>query len=169
MKKISMIGISFLGMVAVVTVMFFNACTSDPCKDVNCGVNGNCVDGTCVCVAGYEGANCETEMRTKFEGTWTTSDACSQSGNSSYLVTITAGTGITEVKITNFWDVFTNAVVATVDGTTISIASQQPDNDDFFVTGQGTISGNTITWNYTIDDQGIPSSGTDVCSSTWTK
>ena len=40
----------------------FSACGDDPidpCAGVDCGVNGECVDGTCDCEEGYSGANCE--------------------------------------------------------------------------------------------------------------
>jgi hypothetical protein len=49
--------------------LFVFAC-SDPCDDVNCGTNGTCDDGTCICEAGYEGAACETESRAKYIGTY---------------------------------------------------------------------------------------------------
>ena len=34
----------------------------DPCDDVNCGPNGTCVDGDCICETGYSGVNCETNI-----------------------------------------------------------------------------------------------------------
>lgn len=43
------------------------SCKDDPCDGV---VNGSEVDGTCVCIEGYEGTTCETEIRSKFYGTW---------------------------------------------------------------------------------------------------
>ena len=167
MKKISMIGASFLVMIAVATVMFFNACESDPCKDVTCLNGGVCVSGTCDCASGYEGTDCSTISRDKFTDTWTVNEDCSSSAPASYIVSITNGSGITDVLISNMWDAFVNSVHATVDGNTISIASQEPDNDGFIVSGQGTISGTTITWSYTIDDT-LYGTGTDVCTSTWT-
>ena len=50
------------------SLVMFMAC-SDPCDDVDCG-NGVCDDGTCICDAGYEGLNCETEIRAKYLGTY---------------------------------------------------------------------------------------------------
>jgi len=49
--------------------IFIISC-SDPCKDVDCGANGSCDEGICVCAEGYEGASCETEIRGKFLGTY---------------------------------------------------------------------------------------------------
>jgi len=43
------------------------SCKDDPCEGI---INGTDVDGTCVCLDGYEGDTCETEVRTKFYGTW---------------------------------------------------------------------------------------------------
>lgn len=153
----------------------FTSCEQDPCKDVVCGDQGQCVEGTCVCNAGYEkGATtnlCDTEQRAKFLGTFAVSDVCSNSGNSDYNVTISAGTaGITEVRVTNFYGLFTSAVVATVDGNTITIARQQPDNDNIFVEGTGTISGTTITFSYAISDETDSANiVTDSCTASWVK
>lgn len=49
--------------------LFMFSC-SDACDDVDCGANGSCDDGICICVDGYEGTNCETEIRTKYLGTY---------------------------------------------------------------------------------------------------
>ena len=42
---------------------------SDACSDVACNY-GTCVDGTCLCDAGYEGANCDVAINDRFIGTW---------------------------------------------------------------------------------------------------
>ena len=153
----------------VAGTFFMPACNKDACKDVNCGANGICIDGTCECDPGYEGTNCEIESRAKFLGTWTANDNCTSSGTPSYIVTIsTSTTNAQSVRIANFWDAFQNAVNATITGNTINIPLQEPDNDDFTVSGSGTINGNTITLTYTVTDTSV-GGGTDNCSSTWTK
>src|SRR5688572_7935721 len=43
-----------LGLMAAVT-----GC--DKCKDVSCSNGGTCEDGTCNCLTGFSGENCETE------------------------------------------------------------------------------------------------------------
>src|SRR2546421_8302190 len=102
MKKVSIFGMSILTVIAVATVMFINACTSDPCKDVVCQNGGNCVSGTCVCTAGYEGTNCETESRAKFLGSYTAHDVCSVSGTFDYSPIIaTSSNGVTTVTVNN--------------------------------------------------------------------
>jgi hypothetical protein len=153
----------------------FSSCETDPCKDVVCGDFGQCVEGTCVCNTGYEAdaaGLCNTLQRAKFLGSFAVSDSCSNSGTASYTCPITANTGdISTVNITNFWGTFTNAVTATVSGNTITIARQQPDNDNFYVVGTGTISGTVITFSYTITNETDPNAiVTDNCNNvTWTK
>ena len=44
--------LNFIGALAIAGGMFFTGCT-DECKDVVC-TNGECVEGSCVCDAGYE-------------------------------------------------------------------------------------------------------------------
>lgn len=38
-------------------VIFFLACSDNPCEDVNCN-NGVCIEGTCDCEEGFSGTNC---------------------------------------------------------------------------------------------------------------
>lgn len=142
----------------------------DKCADKDCG-NGTCLDGTCECETGYEVDDkgiCNTEVRTKFIGSYTVSENCSNSGQAApYFVGITAGSGISDVNLTGFYGPvatggFVGAVKATVDGTSINIARQAPDNDDFFVVGSGSISGTVITMTYTISDE----TGTPIISNT---
>lgn len=148
------------------------SCTiEDECitNDINCLNGGVCESGLCECAIGYEGDSCQTLMRAKFLGSWGVSDDCSQSGTATYSVTLTASpNAVNQVLISNFWDAFTNSVVATVDSTTITIAEQEPDGDDFFVNGSGTLSGTTITITYNIEDRTGAQTVTDVCTgSTW--
>lgn len=160
---------------AAVFGLFTTACETDPCKDVVCGDHGSCLEGVCNCENGYEKDSaglCNTEIRAKFQGSWTVSDNCSQSGTASYTVSVTASTAnILEVKITNFWGSFVNQGTATIDGNTINIARQEPDADLFFISGSGTINAanNSIAWNYNISDETGAAPVVDVCTATWTK
>lgn len=167
MKKLSILTAGILMVFSLAIVTFYTSCT-DPCKDVTCLNAGTCVDGTCNCASGYDGDDCGTEIRAKFKGSWSAGDGCSITGSNAYVVNVSSGTSILEVKITNVWNAFANSVNATVNGNTISIPNQEPDNDGYTVSGQGTISadGQSITWSYTISD-GLGLS--DVCTSTWTK
>jgi hypothetical protein len=166
MKKVSMFGLSILTVITVSAVMFFNACTSDPCKDVNCGVNGNCVDGNCVCSTGYEGVDCSIKSADKFVGTWNGTDVCTQ--NYSYTATITeSSTEADKILITNFGGFGPSVVInATVSSTTFSVASQT--FGTVTISGSGSISsdGKTITITYTANDT---AGGNTTCNGTWAK
>jgi len=54
----------------LISFIFLVSACKDPCKEVNCNF-GTCLDGTCLCDDGYEGANCDQEERAKFLGRWT--------------------------------------------------------------------------------------------------
>jgi len=47
----------------------------EPCEDINCNA-GNCIEGICNCDEGYDGTNCENEIRSKYYGTWTGPNMC---------------------------------------------------------------------------------------------
>jgi hypothetical protein len=156
MKSIKNIALSAFLTVSAFGAVLYTSCTKDECKDVVCQNGGTCSEGVCTCATGYEGTNCETASRTKFIKTWTASDkeATTTTTLPTYTSGIIGGTGITEIKISKFSDAyFTNDVVATVKGNVASIASQQPDNDGYYITtGTGTYDATTkkITWTYTL-------------------
>lgn len=140
---------SFLAVAAMASVITISSCTK-------------------TCDPGYEGNDCKTEMRTKFLGIYGAADS---PGGLVYNATIGAGTGISDVTIGSTFsdDYFVNSVKATVDGTTITIARQEPDNDDYFVEGTGTINGKVISWNYKlIDATAVPEISISY-TGTWTK
>lgn len=165
MKKVSIFGASLLSIVAVVTVLFYNSCTSDPCKDVVCLNDGNCVDGTCACAAGYEGTDCSTLSADKFVGTWAGHDVCGL-GNFDYTATIAkSSTTAVTILITNFAATGLTATWnATVDKSQFTISNQTVGT--YTITATGTISSDhkTITINYTIND----GTTSDTCNGTWT-
>jgi hypothetical protein len=144
-------------------------CEEDPCFEVDCGDNATCVDGNCVCDDGYEQNNagdCVLE-RAKFVGSYQVMDNCSVSGTATYTVTAAGGGSDDMVQISNFWNLFANAVDATISGDTISIALQDPDSDGFTVEGMGVYTDGVIDMDYTIID--TSNGDTDNCASTWTK
>ncbi len=155
MKSIKQIALGAFLTISAFCAVLYTSCTKDACKGVTCQNGGTCSGGNCTCVTGYEGTNCETASRTKFVKTWSASDkeATTTTTIPTYVSAIVAGTTITDIKISNFSGLFTNDVIATVSGNTITIASQQPDNDGYYVTtGTGTYDATTklITWTYTL-------------------
>ncbi|MBV6438695.1 MAG: hypothetical protein DYG98_10020 [Haliscomenobacteraceae bacterium CHB4] len=107
-----------------------------------------------------------------FTGQYSVVEDCSSSAPAAYTVTITAGASEFDLKLANVWDSFTNAVDATIDCETITIPRQEPDNDDFFVEGSGTLEKRdndviVITISYTVTDETDPANiATDNCTST---
>lgn len=176
MKSIKHIALSALLTVGAFGTVLYTACNKDECKDVVCQNGGTCSGGTCTCATGYEGTNCETKWTAKFLKTWTAVDKATSSGTTlpSYQSTITQGAGVTDVLIGHFSgnnssgsSYFVNDVKATVSENTITIPSQEPDNDDYTVSGTGTYNSvdKTITWTYTL---GAPGGATASYTGTWT-
>lgn len=157
-------------------LVFAPACgDDDPCKDVDCGANGTCFDGGCVCDVGYETdatGKCTVKTIDKLAGTYIVSEDCSLSPADTYAVTIEAVDAST-LKIVNFWNLFQNKITATIESATaLKITRQEPDNDKFFVEGTGAVSVNgsgktIITWTYKVTDEtgGVVVS-TDQCNNT---
>lgn len=148
----------------------FTSCNPDACKDVVCQNGGNCTDGTCTCPAGYEGTLCETMARTKFVKNWTAADI--EAGTSTvipYSCVITAGAGVTNLVIASTFadDFFVNSITATASGNTITIASQEPDSDNYWVEGTGTMSGTTLSWNYKLINKTVTPNQTLNYTGTW--
>ncbi len=123
---------------------------------------------TKTCDKGYEGSDCKTEVRTKFAGTYSATD---NPGALIYSVTVGSGSAINDVLISsNFSDsYFVNNVKGTVDGTTLTVARQQPDGDNYFVEGTATLSNKTLTWNYKIINATVSPETSIAYTGSWTK
>lgn len=138
-------------------VFFAPACgDTDPCKDVDCGVNGTCFEGVCVCNVGYEGAGCADEWATKFLGSYLGLDICLPADTFD-LTTPAVITRIseTEIRISNFagFNSFINANInlATSGSTTAEVLDYNytdPAGRKFV--GNATITGNTIKGSYAL-------------------
>ena len=148
------------------------ACNGDKCPDT-CG-NGICLeDGACDCDPGYEydaDGICTVLTQSKFVGLFTSSESCI---SGPFLVEIVANADVTKIGIKSFWKLFQNQVIASIDGTTITIARQEPDNDNFFVEGTGTLSTNAggkavISLTYTVKDEDPNDPSTTSCTATYT-
>lgn len=154
LKKIALISMLAIGGLSSMTMM-------------SCGKEDE------ACAVGLEGSDCKTEMRTKFINAsgWTATETGSASGASTYTAQIlTSNAGTDKVLVRNLYGLFTNDVTATVNGSTFTIARQEPDGDKFFVTGSGTISSaGAITVQYTVTDETSTPVVTDAVSGTWIK
>jgi hypothetical protein len=143
-------------------LMLTQSSCKDECKNVDCGTNGTCEEGVCICDAGYVGDNCQTEERAKFLGSYAFSENCT-TGQDTYTVTITAdGADVQKIRIANIYDAGIT-VVASVSGSSLTIASQA--FGQATISGSGTISGTSLTLTYTVTAGG----GTDSCTGTGTR
>ena len=168
MKKIKSLLIAACVTVALATGI--SSCNTDKCKDVVCQNDGTCVEGTCDCAPGYFGNFCASSMA----GSYSAAENGSSSGAATFVAGVTF-TGST-ASFSNFYGVFVNKVNATIDGTTITIASQEPDADKFFVSGSGTITTNaagkviiSITYTVIQKDGSGATIATDNVTSTYTQ
>ena len=75
----------------------------DSCSLMLCPENTSCVAGECICnLEGYEGAECDTEIRSKYLGTYSAEDIC-DSGVYQYTVNlVNANTSILDFIIEGF-------------------------------------------------------------------
>lgn len=174
MKKIKNLALSAILSIAVISVSMIS-CTPDACKDVVCNNGGVCTDGSCECVSGYEGTDCSTLSATKFLGTnnasatYAFNDASNAScgtytGNMSIALSSTDDTKLIITNLGGFGS--STTVTATVDGTTLTIATQQIQGASAnTISGTGTYSNGVITGSYTNND----GSSTCTYNFTWTK
>jgi len=74
----------------------------NPCDDIDCGLNGTCVEDSesCLCDQYYEGTRCELEVRAKYLGTKTGTGLCESTQNPfDFTLNITPGVEVNEVVI----------------------------------------------------------------------
>lgn len=138
---------SFMAVAAFAAITFVSSCTK-------------------TCDEGFEGDKCDTEIRAKVIGTYNVDENCTSTGDADYSVTITnSGTDVTKVLINPFGGYPASTGTVSVDGTSLTIASQTTGGYTF--SGSGTINngGASISVTYTVSD------GTDseTCTGTWTK
>ncbi len=142
--------IMFLALTAVLTT---SCDDSDPCKDAACGDNGTCIEGTCVCNVGYEGTACAEEWVTKFLGSYTGSAGCGYNLTKPAIITRLSATSI---NIANFAGFDVDAVANVSLESTSSVSAEVLSVNNYIDTagrkfsGTGKISGNTISFAYTV-------------------
>lgn len=141
LKSILLAGFLTVGTFAS-TIM--TSCNPDACKDVVCNNGGTCTDGTCSCPSGFEGANCDTESRTKLIGAYLLSGTDSDGGT---YTNVNASTSTSSASKTKFifavplaalslTCTMTSSSAFTIDNVTLSGSTY---------TGNGTFNGTTMT------------------------
>ncbi len=167
MKKIRNVAFTALLSFAAFTTITYTACTKDECKDVVCNNGGFCVSGTCSCPTGYEGPSCDTKSNTKFVGTYSVTETCGGTNSTPYQVTITAGTGPTDLLISNLGNynctqggtILFNGLAS---GASVTINDNKCNTQ---MNATGTIANDVITVSYTA----TYGTTTDNCTATLTK
>lgn len=138
--------IAFGGAIIFAATVFTNyscnsvvkGCTNP--KDDNYNAAATEDDGTCD----------EAATTNKFVGNFLVNETC-PGGNSTYNIAISKSSSTSyQILVGNFAEVFSNNVIASISQNSLTIASQEPDNDDFLVEGSGTITNNTLNYSYKV-------------------
>ncbi len=143
--------------ITVLASFTLSSCNNDKCQAIACAYGGICQDGKCVCADGYEGYQCETEMRARYLGIWRVTEDGTIGNAAQYSVTVERGSAPTEIVIKNFYNSFTTPVRAFVSSDTVTIPLQQFNR--YKVQGRGIISrdgyygvNGLITFRYSVED-----------------
>lgn len=162
----------------LLTFSVTNQSCTDPCNDVDCGNNGTCFDGVCICDEGYEGTNCETTSATKYIGTYSAVDICNGQTLPASTNTISQSTTTpTTIEIVNFnalvdYYSISSPVIFTADVNTLTGADQSftaPSNGEVVnlknLSGSYDISTKELSFTYEYDVDGASN---QVCTSVYT-
>jgi len=66
----------FVIAIATIGIFTVQSCNTDPCRNVDCGVNGTCFEGSCICDNGYDGTDCNIIIRSLFTGLYDVEEIC---------------------------------------------------------------------------------------------
>ena len=166
--------VKFLSFAALVAA-FTTSCTEDdPCKDVVCGDFGNCNEGICECVYGYEqdaDGLCNTTWAAKFAAGPNAPAADTIHGETgnytqayNMTVTVTDSVNLSTTNLGGFGA--SNVVDMEVTSSYDILINNETDVIGRTFNGTGTINGNEITLNYTVT---YTDSTIDTCETVITK
>jgi hypothetical protein len=152
-------------LLALILLLTIGACKEEPCDSVVCYNGGTCLNGTCDCTTGFEGDDCNTEMREKFIGGYVVSEVCNGEQYAYQMNIINSGTSVSNVFLVNFGGLDINAeAVVNNNSLTIPSATIMVQGESLTFEGSGTIDGNILTITYVIEGPG----GTLNCVATCT-
>jgi hypothetical protein len=130
----------FLYLIAFALTLTTMSCEKkDTCLGIDCQNSGACKDGACECVGGYEGANCEIDLRARFVGTYT--GVLTRGGVDTPNVTYE----ISKDRTRN--GLITATFLANYAGNDFTIPLQQKGISK--VSGAGVVNGKTLSFNFT--------------------
>jgi hypothetical protein len=124
--------LSALGTILAFSAVTYTSCNPDKCTAIVCAYGGTCNNGTCNCLPGYTGANCQTKVRDKYVGIWQVNETGTITNNAQFTVSVdTAQTGLaTDLVINNFYNRYTTPVRATCYGNDSLLIPLQTVNHD---------------------------------------
>lgn len=123
LKPLLLSSITILG---VLFSVMYTSCKPDKCKAIACAYGGTCNEGSCTCLAGYGGPNCETVLRKKFVGLWTVKEQGSVTPLRQYPISIENDNAVTGVTIKNLYNYFSSQKIkGYIQGDTLIIPNQQ--------------------------------------------
>lgn len=118
--------LSSIIILATLFTVMYTSCKPDKCKAIACAYGGTCNEGSCKCLPGYEGSNCETITRNKFVGFWSVKEQGTISPLRQYPLSIENDSAVTGVLIKNLYNFFSGQKVrAYIQGDTLIIPNQQ--------------------------------------------
>jgi hypothetical protein len=140
-----------LSVVLIFSACLFTSCLKDknpvvkngtiiePCKNKICYNDGTCIDGTCICVAGYSGDSCKSTWNSFYVGSYEANDQCSIGNNYNVQVTpvINVPNGIILNGISKFCTDVNLSGTINPDKLSITFPAQQFCNT-LYVSGTGT-------------------------------
>lgn len=149
-------------------LLFIFGCR-DKCERLDC-LKGGCIEGKCVCDAGYEGGLCETAFNEKFVGTYTLVESCT-AGDDTYEVSVFRNpNNPSEITIFGLWEQEDAPFTAVIweDGTTFASPAQVLNDKRVVLQATSDVSGNNIELTYEVYNPGV-SSPFDICQATLEK
>lgn len=163
-KQVSLIALSAFSFLVIIAIVF-SSCEKQeqnfgpttfykPCEDVLCLNGGICRDGNCDCPIGFEGNKCETRAVDKFVGSYEAFDDCFQNAQTAYAASVSSDfSPVNELTLTGFGALCPNDLKAYIIGekTNFNIPFQQT-CQNYWVTGQGNISGSVLNVNLSFRD-----------------
>jgi len=166
---------TFVVAIAAFCMFTVQSCNNDPCSKVDCGINGTCFEGNCICDAGYDGTDCNIVISSLFTGIYDVEEICDSDPTftDTYIFTINESIeGVQFITISNIYNFASFDNVEAEDATVLASVSNaggvysllienqtftSANLSDFEVSGTGTYDTATsiITVNYSITDTSL--------------